>query len=125
MIPHTLNIMNQPIPPPIPIDSNRLLSQPCELRIRYTYDEIAISTATIIPSAGPFFSGSAELITTPISMIAASVQINKKLQMARPPLAPPLRASAATIMFQYPNPAKTVTTDDHRNHHIARDISDG
>src|SRR5580704_3359057 len=46
----------------------------------------------------------------------------KKVPMGPPEDAPPLAASAATMLPQYARPASTVSTDAQRNHQSARDI---
>ncbi len=51
-MPHTFSSMNQPSPPPMPMASARLLSQPFWLSDKKMYAAPMTATATIAPSTG-------------------------------------------------------------------------
>src|SRR6267142_5292971 len=76
-------------------------------------------------STGPLSSTPLPGMTQAYITPQVTVQIRKKLAMGTPDDAPPYRASEATTLPQYANPISTVTTDDQRNHHRARDINAG
>src|SRR5208283_4023216 len=96
MMPQTFSSMNQPRPPPMPMASPRLLSQPLWLRARKAYDAPMTAMATITPSTGPFRNPLAGDMSTPISMANASVQSTKKL----PNIIPGDTGSPATLAYR-------------------------
>src|ERR1700690_2645789 len=73
-------------------------------------------------STGPLSSAPLPGITQAYISAQATVQMPKNVPIGPPEVAPPFRASEATMLPQYASPISTVSTDPQRNHHSARDI---
>src|SRR5574341_2606927 len=91
MMPQTLSSMTRPMPPPIPMASRRLLSQPWELRERKSQLAASTSTAMMAARTGPWLSPTTLMST--YSMAKTAIQMAKKLPKAVAGLAAPLLAS--------------------------------